>query len=142
MNPQNFKISTDFATLKNDTQTNTLSLTINSGTVYNNSSPLLGTVSMDIGTINAGIRARCKTSLYTPWIIGPSLLSTSLVSIPSMPAVPQFEQWIIATLERTSPTTVTLTVSAEGAGGGGPNFRLEQTQTITFVFSTFLSPFN
>ena len=141
MKPKDFIVSTDWATFKNDTQSNTLSFTVSSGTIYNPSSPILGQVSMEVGQINAGIRARARTTKFPNWVVGSSILSTSLTTIPSMPSVPAFEQWILATLERTSPTTIVMTVSAEG-GTGVPNLRIEQSQTITFVFSTFLSPFN
>ena len=141
MKPKDFIISTDWATLKNDTQSNTISLTVSAGTIYSPSNPILGQVSMEVGQINAGIRARARTTKFPNWVVGSSILSTSMTTIPSMPAVPAFEQWLLGTLERTSPTTVTLTVASEG-GTGVPDLRVQETQTITFVFSTFLSPFN
>lgn len=141
MYPQEFILSSSWATLKNDTQTNTLSVTITAGTIYNPSNPFLGEASMVVGKVNAGVRARAETTKFANWVVGQSILSTSMMSIPSMPAVPPFEQWLLGTLERTSDSTIRLAVYTEG-GSGLPNNRVEETQTITFVFSTFLSPFN
>ena len=135
-----FIINSRYASLKNDTQSNTLSVTITSGTTFSPSTGnILGTANLDVGTINAGIRARGKSSRYSSWSVGTTIYSLGEFSIPSIPT-PTFNQTLYCTLERTSATNVRLTVAVEKSPS--PDYRIEADQTITFVFSTFLSPFN
>jgi len=140
MKTNRFILSTDFGTLKNDTQSNVISVTINAGTLFDPSNPQLGSATIDVGTRNAGIRARGASDKYGIWTVGTTLYSTVLVSVPSDPFIPPFVQTLYCNLDRISPSTVRLTVGTDGTSGA-PTFRVDDTQTITFVFSTFLSPF-
>lgn len=137
-----FILSSDFATLKNDTQSNTISVTVSAGTIFNPTNPQLGVATMEVGTRNAGLRARGMSTKTGNWFVGTTLYSSVLVNIPSEPSVPPFSQSLYCTLDRISPTTVRLSVGTEGVNGSPPDFRVADTQTITFVFSTFLSPFD
>lgn len=135
-----FNLSSDFGTLKNDTQNNTISVTVNAGTIFDPANPQLGQATIDVGTRNAGIRARGRSTKYGIWVVGTTLYSDIAVSIPSLPGN-NFTQTLYCNLDRISPTTVRLSVGTDGTSGAPP-FRVDDTQTITFVFSTFLSPFN
>lgn len=135
-----FISNSDYGSLKNDSQTNTISVTIASGVTFNPSNNVLGTATLDVGTINAGIRARGNSSKYTPWVVGTTIYSLLLISIPSLGPT-TFETTLYCNLERIDADTVKLTVAVENASGS-PDYRTEEAQTITFVFSTFLSPFN
>jgi len=135
-----FRQNSDYGTLKNDTSGNSISASITSGTTFNISSPLLASATLKVGTINAGIRARGKSSKYTPWVSGVTIYSDMVYSIPSFGAT-TYTGALYCNLQRVSSDTVKLTIATEG-GSGAPNFRIEENQTVTFVFSTFLSPFN
>lgn len=135
-----FLLDSDFATLKNDTQTNTLSVSLVSGTNYDPANPILGTATLDVGTVNAGIRSRGNSSKYSSrWTVGTTLYSDILVRIPSLGV--NFTQTLYCYLDRISPTTVRLLVGTDGSSGA-PTHQVFENQTITFVFSTFLSPFD
>lgn len=141
MKPNDLILSTDYGTLKNDTSGNSISASITKGQIFNVSSPLLASAILTVGTINAGLRARAKSSKYPPWITGVTLYSDMKYSIPSMPGSGISTGTLYCNIQRISPTTIKLNVATEG-GFGAPNFKIEENQTITFVFSTFLSPFN
>lgn len=136
MRPNDYNLTTDYGTLKNDTQTNTIQLTIASGTTYPYSNPIIASTTLNVGTINAGIRARGNSSKYpNVWAVGTTLYSDLNVTVSGS----AFNTTLYCTLDRISPTTVRLQVATDGASGA-PNATVNQTQTITFVFSTFLSP--
>jgi len=137
-----FQRTSDFGTLKNDSQSNTLVVNVISGSIFNPSNPILAQVTLNVGTINAGLRARGNSSKYAGnMVAATTLYSDTLVNVPSDPSIPAFTQTLYCYLDRISPTTVRLTVATDGATGA-PNFRIAESQTITFVFSTFLSPFD
>jgi len=135
-----FRQNSDYGTLKNDTSGNSISASLVSGTDFNISSPLLASATLNVGTINAGIRARGKSSKYTPWANGITVYSDFLYSIPSLGPT-TYTGALYCNLQRISANTIRLTLATEG-GTGGPDFRIQENQTITFVFSTFLSPFD
>lgn len=142
MQPNDFILTSDYASLKNDTQTNSISVTINNGTTWNISSPTLATATLTAGTVNAGLRGRGQSSKYSSkWMNGLTLYSDLSHTIPSIPEAGTQSIGLYCTLERISATTVRLTAATDG-GSGMPDFRTAESQTITFVFSTFLSPFD
>lgn len=132
-----FQTNSDFGTLKNDSQTNTIQITIPAGTTYPYSNPIIASTTLQAGTINAGLRARGNTSKYSEWFIGTSLYSDINITVSGS----TFDTTLYCTLDRISPDTVRLQVGTDGSPGA-PNATVNQTQTITFVFSTFLSPFD
>jgi len=139
MKPNEFLLNSDWASLKNDTQGNVISATVSAGQIFNISNPLLAQSFLTVGTRNAGIRARGKSSKYSPWKVGLTLYTNVPVSIPSDPGSGVFDLTLYCSLQRVSPTQMRLSIGTE-AGSGAPNMKIEETQTITFVFSTFLSP--
>lgn len=136
-----FQRSSDFGTLKNDSQGTVISVTINAGTIFNPSNPNLGSATVNVGKINASLRARGQSSKYGRVVAATTIYSDTVVNVPSDPGIGNFIQTLYCNLERISPTTVRLSVGTDGTSGA-PNFRIAETQTITFVFSTFLSPFD
>lgn len=141
MKPNNFSLASDYASLKNDSQGNTISVTIPSGTTWNISSPTIATATLAVGTINAGLRARGNSSKYPKWMNGLSLYSDLSYTIPSITSAGTQTIRLYCTLERINATTIRLTAATEG-GSGAPDYQTAESQTITFVFSTFLSPFD
>lgn len=143
MKINNFILNSDYATLKNDTQSNTISVTIASGTLFtpNAIDTEIGSATLDVGTINAGIRAMGKSSKYDDWVIGTTLYTDIDVSDPSIPEIGTIPMTILCYLKRTDANTVKLLITCE-AVGGSPQIKTEEAVTISFVFSTFLSPFD
>ena len=141
MYPNNAELTTDFGTLKNDTQSNTISVVIPNNYDYDPGNPDLGVAYLDVGTINAGLRARANTSKYPGWYSGVTLTSTILVTIPTFPEFGTFNVGLYCNLDRISPSTVRLRVSADGFPGD-PTYRTQESITVTFIFSTFLSSFD
>lgn len=137
-----FQRSSDFGTLKNDSQSNVISVTIAAGTVFSPTNPILAEAIVSAGTVNAGLRARGSSTKYAREVSATTIYSDSSFNIPSQPSVPAFVQALYCTLDKISPTQVRLRVGTDGVNGTPPNFRVNETQTITFVFSTFLSPFD
>jgi hypothetical protein len=143
MKINNFILNSDYATIKNDTQSNTISVTIASGTTFTPSTldVEIGISTLDVGTINAGIRARGKSSKHADWVVGTTLFTDFLVSYPAYPGIGTISQTFWCYLKRIDADTVKLLVTYETAVGA-PQIKIEETVTISFVFSTFLSPFD
>lgn len=136
MFPNNLQISSDYGTLKNDTQTNTIQITIPAGTVYPASNPIIATTTQTVGTINAGIRARGNSSKFPSiWAVGSTIYSTLNITISGV----TFNTTLYCTLDRINSNTVRLQLGSDGASGA-PDATVNETQTITFVYSTFISP--
>jgi hypothetical protein len=138
----NFILSSDYASLKNDTQSNIISVTIPFGMIFNSgTNNILGSSTLIVGTINAGIRARGNSSKYAKWVSGTTIYVNYLFTIPSIPAAGTQTGTLYCNLQRISSNTMQLIVATD-QDPGAPDFKIAETQTITFVFSTFLSPFN
>lgn len=136
MYPNRLNLSSDYGTLKNDSTGVTISITIPNGLVYNSNNPIIGETTITIGTKNAPVRARGITTRSGVWSVGTFIYSF----ISQQPTGgPVYDGFLLATLFRSSPTQMTLRISGEYVGGG-PNVTIRETQTITFVLSTFLSP--
>ncbi len=139
MFPSRFALASDYGALTNDSVSTTITATITNGQIYNPSSPLLATATVAVGTSNALVRARGNTSRYAGWHVGTFLYSQLQYDIPSLGTAPA-DGMLMCSLYRVNATTMRLDLHAEGFSGA-PDYRITQTQTITFVFSTFLSPF-
>jgi hypothetical protein len=135
-----FILNSDYGSLKNDTQSNTISATIPNGLTFNPDDPILAQETIDVGTINAGIRARGSSSKYSRVSVGPTIYSLLTCGIPSL-GLTGIDLTLYCNIERISATTIRLTVAVEYSPGG-PDYITEESQTINFVFSTFLSPFD
>lgn len=139
MYPERFIQTSDFATLKNDSGSTTLSVTIPNGTVFNHSNPHLGTQTVSVGTINAPVRSRMTTTKRGGnWMVSSFMLDTIVTQGAGLPV--DFT-YVWCTLYRSSPSQMSLSIYIESFGGG-PNFTTREPFTVTAVFSTFLSPFD
>lgn len=139
MKINNFILNSNYATLKNDTSNNTISVTVHNGTVFNPNiyDHVIASKTIDIGTRNAGIRARGNSSKDSSWVCGTSIYAHSSAIIGGYST--NILLWCV--LRRISPTTLQLLVTSESSEGM-PLITITETQTITFKFVTFLSPFN
>jgi len=139
MKLNNFILNSDYGSLKNDSDVTTISVVLNSGTVFTPNSPNTVIASTDVsaGSINAPIRARCNTSKYpTVWGVGTTMFANSLMSAAGAPGNVTNPIWCF--LYRVNSTTIRLLVTMEVVTGA--TYTLQETQTITFKFRTFLSP--
>lgn len=136
--PNDFILSTDYGTLKNDSGITTLSVTISNGTIFNPANPILGNHDVSVGTINAPIRARVNTS-KTPgvWAVCTFLFSDYNYTISGFPGTNTGN--LFCSVYRPSPGTIRLQVSTEGALGSS-DYTVVGTVVITFRITTFLSP--
>lgn len=141
MSVHDFILSSDIASLKNDS-VDVISGIIANGTIFNpNTSPTVLNIPKSVGTINAGIRAIGNTSKYSGWYLGVTFVTEMLVE-PTSGGGGIFLQTLYCNLERISPGTIRLHASFEGVGGTPPDFITREAVTITFRFATFLSPFD
>lgn len=137
MYPSRFIQTSDYGTLKNDSASTTMSVTINNGLVFNPSNPLLGSQTISVGTRNAPIRARMTTTKRGgTWIVGTFLFEYPVNM--QVTGFPVAGYSLYCSLYRISPTDMRLDVFAEG--GSGPNITVRETVVVTAVFTTFLSP--
>lgn len=140
MKINNFVLNSDYATLKNDTQGNTISATIPVGTVIDmpTINHVIASNTINVGTINAGVRSRVMSSKYpNEWHLGPVMYTVIAVNIDGIGASTMY-LWCF--LRRTSANTITLLITSE-SGTGMPTTTTTEALTVTFNFSTFLSPF-
>lgn len=141
MKINNFILNTEYGSLKNDSVNSTISVTLNAGTVFTPSAPntVIAATNITIGTINSPIMARGNTTKYpSRWGVGNIMFADSLVSANGYPGTVTNPIWCI--LYRLNATTLRLLVTSEVVGG--VTYTLQETQTITFKFRTFLSPLN
>lgn len=139
MNSNDFLLTSDLATLKNDTSENVLTLTIPNGMTFNpGSNPLIASRSFEVGTINAGIRCVGSSSKYSGNSLGTTLITDMNMNISGVGSLPVT---VYCTLVRTSANTLEIQAYVEGFAGS-PNHTTLESQTITFRLSTFLSPFD
>lgn len=138
--PEQFILTTDYGTLKNDA-TGTISLLIPTGATI----PALGFVeysnTLEIGTRNAGTRVQMSSSAesdnWTPGHIREVLIRARHNTTGN----PVFDYYQAVNLERIDPTTVRLYCRI----GNPNNFSItivSAAQTVTANVATFLSPFN
>lgn len=131
--PNNFIVSTDFATIKNDDSDSTLSVTIPSSVVVAANSIYTQTSIVTVGSAVSNIRARIKSSKDGRWVVGSSMSIYRMGS-------PSFYDTLV-TVTRESATQVRLTAFIRN---GDPSLALtgvSGAETFTAEVSTFLSPF-
>lgn len=147
--PENFMLTTDFATLKNDDSA-TITITVPPNIVV----PPSGTftystsTSVKVGTKAASLRTRMGSTRVsaTRRFVTPFLNTTghgSVVVTGSGGGTFPTQYSIYAFVSRTSPDTVTAYAVIQNSFGS-PNATLVcdgVTETFTFELSTFLSPF-
>lgn len=132
-------LNSEIATFKNDSQGTVFSLTIPQGTVFNpSSSPTLGTVSHNVGTINSGVRAVGRSSKVSSQSVGNAFatdVSCSRVGFPNTLVT------VYCKLIRVSSSTLRMVVTVEQYSGA-PNHTTLEPLTVGFTVSTFLQPDN
>ena len=134
--PNNFIVSTDFATIKNDDSDNTPSVTIPSSVVVAANSIYTQTSIVTVGSAVSNIRARIKSSKDGRWVVGASL---SMLRVGSSGGVPAFYDTLV-TVTRESATQVRLTAFIRN-GDIYPLTAVSGAETFSAEVSTFLSPF-
>lgn len=145
MRSNRFITISDFPSYKNDSQSNSISVSVAVGKTWSPSSAssaIVGQANLTAGTQGAGIRCRCRstTGFTGNWVVGTAV--RFVASTRHVPSGTVYNQTYEACLVRTSPTQVTVYVSPYGIGGGPDTYEIRQAFTVEFVFSTFLSPFN
>ena len=132
--PNNFIVSTDFATIKNDDSDNTLSVTIPSSVVVAANSIYTQTSVVTVGSVASNIRARIQSSKDGRWVVGNSLSISRIRG-----DVIGFYD-IFVTVTRESATQVRLTAFIRN-GTTGSLTGEAGSETFNAEVSTFLSPF-
>ncbi len=138
MGLNDFISATDYGTLKNDTQSNSVSITISNGQVVAAGSSVVISNTVSAGTISAGLRARGSTTKNPGEYVGTTLYTTSSCSVVGEPGFVSVT--LYCSLERISAAQVKLSTSIDNPSGG--TMTITQSQTVTFVFSTSVSPFD
>lgn len=139
MTPNDYKISTDYATFKNDSSGNTVSLSIASGSTISGNSPKW-TADANGGANQSFLRARMTCSLDNAWGSGTTLFTMVNISVLSGATVLfTGDQTMYVTLEKLNSSQVRLTAFLEGLPGY--TYRINENVTFTFVYSTFINPF-
>lgn len=136
--PEDFELTTDYATIKNDGADSSLTVTIPSsvtvagGAIYNQSSVVT------VGSVSSNIRAQIRSSKDGRWVSCAALSITRLGSIPGAPNQATYD--VLVTVTRQSNTEVRLDAfvrnpyasTLTGASGA---------ETFYAEVRTFLSPF-
>jgi len=137
--PSNFIQSSDYASLKNDSKgTFTLDITDSGVLAFGQSKTYEST--LDVGTINSGLRCHMKSSLSSIIWCSSSILAT--VTITVTPGGSTFPFDLPVVIERISPTQIKMKATFYSYGAGVSMQITGGYQTITANVVTFLSPFN
>lgn len=145
-NPEDFILTTDFATLKNDSQLTRLSFNINNGDTVpaatgGGATPgvRIYQQTVTVGTRGAPLRSRMRnTTLSSTWYGCSQLIFPILISYPG---TPNYELDVGAILERINPTQMRV-YAAIPNGNPQAAMTIRRTERIECDFTTFLSPFN
>lgn len=132
-----FRLNSELATLKNDTSGTVFSITIPAGLVFNPStSDIIATQTINVGKINAGVRAVGRSTKQAGNAIGVSFISNIMCNIAGIGIsdVP-----IYCRLVRIDPTNLQMQVGVQGFANA-PNHTTTESATYGFTVSTFLSP--
>lgn len=138
MKPNNLNTSTDYGTIKNDTKGNTLSLTFTNGQTIAAGATRTYTNTLAVGTINAGLKVRANASINSQFFVGSTLYSNLSVNVAGIPSITTHT--IYCSIFRSSETAVTVQCDVQNPYPG--TITITANQTVTFIFSTFLSPFD
>lgn len=143
-NPDKFILTSDYATLKNDSPLTLVSLTIPAGSIpaASGATPTVVTyqTTFSIGKVNASIRSRARdVTNGSDWVIGAQLFFDLMVwqNYPGYPdPSPQTHSCI---LERISPTEMRIYTDVINFADR-PLF-IRRNEVIQFELVTFLTPF-
>lgn len=135
----NFIMTSDFATFPSDTLGNTISITIPSGTLISTNAPIWTTTATG-GSPKSFLRARMFCSLDNKWGSGNTLFTLLNVSVMNGLTPLSTEDTVLyCNLDKINDTSVQLKLWIEGFGSPY-NYRINETVTITFIYSTFINP--
>lgn len=138
MNPNNFILNTDYATLKNDDKaTVTLYLGGTSALAYGESYTYSNTVT--VGSSNAPIRCQMSTDVAPTVIVSSPQIQ---VILEATTAGTPYPYPATVYVERTDATTITIKCHVYGNVPGQTVQITGDYQTVTANIVTFLSPFN
>lgn len=136
MNPQDFILDTDWATLKND-NLGFMSLTIPAGSTIASNSSTTWQFEKDIGTINASMRVQMVSNLlpnqWTPGNMRSIDLSLNYSGSIST-------EGAVVSIIRIAPST--LRIYCTHFNFSPVTATVATTQVVTANIATFLSPFN
>lgn len=133
--PENFTLTTDYATLKNDATT-TLTLTLPGSLSIAAGNSYLLTTTASVGAAGASERSQIRSSKWTYDWLGNILSVAQDGLIGGSPA----NYLTVAELYRSSATQVTAQVSIRNPYAGTLS-TVAGDETFTFYVSTFLPPF-
>lgn len=133
--PENFTLTTDYATLKNDATT-TLTLTLPGSLSIAAGNSYLLTTTASVGAAGASERSQIRSSKWTYYWLGNILSIAQDGLVGGSPA----NYLTVAELYRSSPTQVTAQVSIFNPYAGTLS-TVAGDETFTFYVSTFLPPF-
>lgn len=136
--PNRLILSSSFGTLKNDTQSNHLTITVPSGQVRTSANLELARAVVSVGTRNSPIRARMRSSKFNTWRLGTTLLSLISTTNNFNPVPDETLLW--CAVQRISATEVALILYLSGFGGGGFTVTTQEAITVEAVFSTYVQP--
>lgn len=136
--PNEFTLSSDFASFAADSSENTISITINSGSTVPTSSPYWQSFAPG-GSMQSFLRSRMHCSKDGKWGAGTTLLSIVNVSTMSGGTVLiTGNQALYCILDKISNSDVRLRVFLDGFSGY--TYRINETITIQAVYSSFINP--
>lgn len=137
--PENFILTTDYATLKNDA-IGQMVLSITSGVTIASLSSYTYETFLDIGQINAGVRGYIGTTKFADlYAVFNGSFDVRILTRYNTTGNPTTELYLTTILERISPTRLRLYCQV-----GNPfafSITVMDSQTVTFELATFLSPF-
>lgn len=136
-NVNNFRLNSELATLKNDTSSTVFSITIPSGLVFNPStSYVIATQTINVGRINAGVRAVGRSTKRAGNAIGVAFLSNITCNITG---VGISDVTLYCKLVRIDATSLQMQIAVEDFANA-VNHTTTESATYGFTVSTFLSP--
>lgn len=134
--PENFILTTDYATLKNDDRNDALSVTVPSSQTVGAGAVYSITDTVTVGSNVASIRSRMRSSKETNWYVTQSLHILRTGTVSGSPA----SYDVLAVVTRQTATTVRLTAFIRNPYGSTLT-GASGSETFTAVVNTFLSPF-
>lgn len=141
MSTNNFIMSSDYATLKNDNK-GTLSLYLGQSPVLAYGDVYTYETSMELGTANASIRCQIRSDVAPTVIYAAPQIQVTLQATTSTTPATVADYPATAYVVRTSATTIKLKCTVMGGAVDLTQQITGKFQTITADIVTFLSPFN
>lgn len=136
--PDNYNLTSDFASFATDSSGNSISITISSGSRVPTSSPRWDAFATG-GSAQSFIRARMISSKDNKWGSGTTLISMVNVSIMQGSSVlATMNQPMFCILDKIDNTSVRLRIFLEGFSGY--EYRVNETITVQAIYSSFINP--